>query len=1411
VYDLIERMASDNLAKQLSCSWNFSDGLGSTQIYQQMAAQGQTFFMASGDNGPYDGQLDIPTDQPYVTTVGGTTLTTSTNDSFVSETAWNWAMTGEGTASTGGGISAIVPIPVWQQGIDMTNNGGSATMRNMPDVAMVADNIFVVVNNGQQEWLGGTSFASPLWAAFTALVNQQSATQGGQPVGFINPVLYALGKNPNYREYFHDVVSGNSTNGGNPTKYFAMPGYDLCTGWGSPQTNLIDALVNFPSLTPTNSIPQTIRVPADYPTIQAAINAASFVTNDTILVAPGVYHESVNFNGKPVQLSSQYGPATVTLYPPAGLAAIYFVSGETSNSIVSGFTINSGGISVSYSSPTIISNQILYAGTGVDSYMGSPQVIDNLIVGSLGGGIINHLSSNGAGCGIYLEGAGSALIQGNTIRGNQAGIAMFASESSSVIDNLIANNEGDGINMNDECDANIIQNVIQGNSGAGIYTESPYQSRGPWIINNTIANNGESGVWIDAFEANDCEIDNNVVVGNPALNLFPLNESPPYVVRFNDFYSTSTNAYLSFDIASTNATPFNLDGVDATNCYGNFSTNPFFACLPSGDFHLLSGSPCIAAGSDLVPFFPSVDFDGLNRNPGPNPSTVADIGAYEFNASSPPTPCLYIECPPDIVVTAEFGENSAVVNYPPPNATPGVKLNCEPPSGSIFPGGISDVHCSFLSFPHVETCMFAVTVLVMPYITNQPSIISVLANTNAAISIGAIGTQPMNFQWSFNGNPIANTSDSTLIVSNVQAVNEGIYSVTISNSLGMVSSGNIFLRVVPAKAAVVDGPASQSVLAGSQAIFNPSVIGTAPLYFQWYKDGVLLAGDNASELVISNAQASDEGFYQVLVSNALGTAVSPAATLTVVPSGPTFVQQPASASGWPGDTITFESQAVGSDDDLDPIVYSWYFQSNVIAGQNNAVFSISAIAPTNQGVYYVVATNLYGAATSDVVQLTVFQTPSLTLSLSNLIVDAGKTITLSPIVSGTPPLAYSWTFNFWQLPVTNGCLVLTNLNPSQSGFYSVTIANQFGSISSTGRVSVFSPASQIIPWGDDSAGQIDVPTNFYDAVTVAGGEYHTVAIRHDGSLVAWGLDDEGQTDVPTNWLPFVAVAAGADHNLAIAEDGSVLAWGADDAGQADVPGTVSSVLSVAAGESHSLALLASGIVVAWGDNTYGQTTLPNQLITGSWGGFWWNPTWIPNPNWMPVEAIAAGNNHSLALLTNGLVVAWGDNSAGESTLPTNLSNVVAVTAGYLHSVALCSNGTVVAWGDDSFGQTNVPAGLSNVVAIAAGDFHTLALLSNGNVVGWGNDSLGQLDTPEGLTNAVAIASGYYTGMALVPFKAFLQANMTSAGLLIRWNGTGVLQWASTPGGPYTDLPSQGNVWTNINMSAHARFFRLRSQ
>jgi uncharacterized repeat protein (TIGR03803 family) len=244
---ILNRMATDNLAKQLSSSWGFGEQVDPAreQIFQQFAAQGQSMFQASGDGAAWTGAIFPPSDDPWVTVVGGTSLNAATpGGAWQSETTWS---DGNGVG-TGGGVSTSYPIPIWQRGINMTTNQGSATMRNIPDVAAHSEvNIWVIVNNGEEGVGGGTSASAPLWAGFAALANQRAAANGQSNIGFINPALYAIGKGPTYSANFHDITTGNNTNHDSPDKFFAVPGFDLCTGWGTPiGSNLIASLVTPP-------------------------------------------------------------------------------------------------------------------------------------------------------------------------------------------------------------------------------------------------------------------------------------------------------------------------------------------------------------------------------------------------------------------------------------------------------------------------------------------------------------------------------------------------------------------------------------------------------------------------------------------------------------------------------------------------------------------------------------------------------------------------------------------------------------------------------------------------------------------------------------------------------------------------------------------------------------------------------------------------------------------------------------------------------------------------------------------------------------------------------------------------------------------------------------------------------------
>jgi hypothetical protein len=279
----------------------------------------------------------------------------------------------------------------------------------------------------------------------------------------------------------------------------------------------------------------------------------------------------------------------------------------------------------------------------------------------------------------------------------------------------------------------------------------------------------------------------------------------------------------------------------------------------------------------------------------------------------------------------------------------------------------------------------------------------------------------------------------------------------------------------------------------------------------------------------------------------------------------------------------------------------------------------------------------------------------------------------------------------------------------------------------------------INPADNNDFGQSIVPASLTDAVYVAGGWRHSLALKTDGTLQGWGDDSLGQIDFPPG-NNYVTIACGKLHSLALKSDGSVVAnAGFDLNGQTDVPANLSNVVAIACGFFHSLVLKADGTLVAWGgqgSGDYGQGVVPSGLSN--------------------VVAIAGGGWHNLVLKSDGTLFAWGRNDSGQTNIPVGLSNVVAIAAGAAHNLVLKADGTVLAWGLNTYGETNAPANLSNVVAIAAGGWHNLALKNDGTVVAWGagigsdtNVDYGQNIVPANLTNVAQIAAGTLHSLALV--------------------------------------------------------------
>ncbi len=347
------------------------------------------------------------------------------------------------------------------------------------------------------------------------------------------------------------------------------------------------------------------------------------------------------------------------------------------------------------------------------------------------------------------------------------------------------------------------------------------------------------------------------------------------------------------------------------------------------------------------------------------------------------------------------------------------------------------------------------------------------------------------------------------------------------------------------------------------------------------------------------------------------------------------------------------------------------------------------------------------------------------VSAPRQVVNLGQNLTLSVTATGAPTPTYQWKRN--GLPISGATATnytITNaVTWRDNGWYQVVAVNSSGlTTSSVVFVNVVIGSPHIYGIGQNTAGQITIPSGMGTVVSVAAGGSHSRALKSDGTVVGWG---NGQTMIPAGLSEVVSVATGRFHTLALKSDGTVVSWDGGvlvPSNYRTIPTGLTGVVAVATGGNyHSLALRSDGTVLGWGNNDEGQTVIPSRL-----GG---------------VVAVAAGYFHSLALKSDGTVIGWGNNDYRQTSIPAGLSGVVAVAAGVIHSLALRSDGTVFGWGYNDYGQTAIPVGLSGVIAVAAGDYRSFALKSDGTLVGWGKNDINQTTIPAGLTRVVAVAAG----------------------------------------------------------------------
>ena len=413
---IISAMTTNSpLPTTIGCSWGWTPADPSTldPYFEKMAAQGQNFFAASGDSSTWSKSNEAwPADDAHVVSVGGTDLVTaSAAGPWQSETAWT---------DSGGGISPdSIAIPTWQQlsGVINSSNKGSTTLRNGPDVSANANFTFYTCAD-QTTCLaneyGGTSFAAPMWAAYIALVNQQLVANGQPTIGFLNPTIYAQNVTSSYAADFHDITSGTSGS------YSAVTGFDLVTGWGSPNSGLIAALSGSSTQTPAFTI-------AASPTSVSVVAGSSGNSTITTTVSGGFSSAvALSASGQPTGVTVTFTPTSIAA-PGSGSSTLAIAVASTVAAGTYPITVTGTGGGLTHTAS--VSLTVTAAGTPAFTISASPTSV-SVAQGASGSSTITTAVSGGFSSAIALTASG--LPTGVTAAFSPTSIAAPGSGSSTL-------------------------------------------------------------------------------------------------------------------------------------------------------------------------------------------------------------------------------------------------------------------------------------------------------------------------------------------------------------------------------------------------------------------------------------------------------------------------------------------------------------------------------------------------------------------------------------------------------------------------------------------------------------------------------------------------------------------------------------------------------------------------------------------------------------------------------------------------------------------------------------------------------------------------------------------------------------------------------------------------------------------
>jgi len=1089
IIDLLNRMATDNLAQQLSASWTYHTGPAMEQVFQQMAGQGQSFFNCSGDHDAYSGTVTTPADDPYITIVGGTTLTTSgPGSNWVSETCWNWG----NDIGSGGGISTSWAIPSWQQGINMSSNNGSTTMRNLPDVAMVADRVYAIADNGAPQYLGGTSISTPLWAAFTALVNEKAGLQGKQPVGFVNYALYAIGQGTNYNTAFHDITTGNNTNSNSPNNFFAVPGYDLCTGWGTPTPNLIDAMLNVQFVIP-NGWTLTSLPNEDWSGVASSADGTKLVAVDLS-------------GGHQIYVSSSSG----VIWRPYGPAASWRGIASSADGTKLAAAPWYGSIYISTDSG------VTWTATTSPSYswrsMASSADGTKLAAGAFWEGVFEVSTNSGA---TWMASSMSGSINWMPVAWSADGGVLVAACGSTV---YVSTNSGatsrsttlPGMNCTSVASAADGSKLFA--AGGSIYISTNLGAS--WTISGPASGAGLVACSGDGYRL--AAVSDQVYISDDGGTTWTCvgPRTPPTYMSWSTIACSADGSRLIAAIE---------DYYDGPVYTGVFPRSGPIITTPPANQAAVVGSDAVFSVVAIgpPPLTYQWSYNGTNILGATNSWLI--LTNVQFSQAG------YYGVQVNDVYGSRFSPNVALTVVPPPvtilvqptnqTAVLGTAVRFTvtalgtPPLSYqwLFNGtnmaGATNSELMLFNVQPTNAGTYAVTVAnAYGPITSSNAVLTLISPTPCAeppsglISWWQAEGNAIDRMGTINGSLVGNTTYGPGFIGQCFVLDGDGDAITLGNlsSFGLqVFTVEMWIKRTSTTLSTQNGSkAYLFAFGGGEDGFGLFNDGT--LFFQsgccygtgapvndtnWhhvavtatgtgdtiYIDGTVRGGSMwpksfslTTVAIGARGDATANSFYGAIDEPSLYNRVLSDTEIQsiynagvygkcLLPAPPFILSQPTNQAVEVGSTATFTVAVGGMRKSLS---YQWQFNGTNIVGQTNASLVLTNVQFPEAGTYAVLLTNAFGSTTSSSAILTVYGLPPAIISQpTNQTVEGGSTATFAVVAGGTHPLSYQWSCNGTHLTgATNASLVLTNVQRSQAGTYAVLVTNAFGSTTSSSAI-----------------------------------------------------------------------------------------------------------------------------------------------------------------------------------------------------------------------------------------------------------------------------------------------------------------------------------------------------------------------